>query len=85
VVISDQEKKNAWISFATGAISGSSANKTASFEDVIDDSAELADAMLEEYLARFDPNYKPDEGGDDEEEEEEEERPRRKTGRKHRR
>ena len=72
-IISEQERRNVWLSFASAAISGLGANPKKKFEAIIEDSSDLANAMLEEYLIEFEPGYEPEEEEEEEDEEDEDE------------
>jgi hypothetical protein len=73
--IDESEQRQAWLAFASAALSGLGGNPKKKFDQVLDDAADLADEMLEEYMERFEPDYEradPDEEDEDEEEDEEE-------------
>lgn len=84
-VISELEERQAWLAFASAALSGLGGNPKKSFDKVLNDAVDLADEMLEEYLERYEPGYErpeDEEEEDDEEEEEEEVPPKRARGRR---
>jgi hypothetical protein len=59
--ISDQEKRNAWLSFASAALAGSSegiSDTDVTYEDIEENVVSLADDMLDAYLARFEDEGK---------------------------
>jgi hypothetical protein len=61
--ISDQEKRNAWLSFVSAAIAASGEaieDPKAGLEGIADDACTLADILLHAYLAKFE-----DEDGSD--------------------
>lgn len=61
-MISDQEKRNAWLSFASAALAGSAdalADADISLEDIGEDACALADGMLDAYLAKFESEEEP--------------------------
>jgi hypothetical protein len=56
-LISDQEKSQVWLAFASASVSGLGADGNLTVEDVAEESEELADVMLDAYLSRFDEDY----------------------------
>jgi hypothetical protein len=70
--ISDLEQRQAWLAFASAALSGLGGNPKKKFDQVLDDAADLADEMLNEYMERYEPGYEREPDEDEEEEEEEE-------------
>jgi hypothetical protein len=77
-VVSELEERQAWLAFASAALSGLGGNPKKKFDAVLDDAVALADEMIEEYLERFEPGYeRPDDEEEEEEEEEEQGKPRR--------
>ncbi len=56
-VVSELEKRQAWLAFASAALSGVGGNPKKMFDAVLDDAVDLADEMMEEYLERFEPGY----------------------------
>jgi hypothetical protein len=71
--ISELEERQAWLAFASAALSGLGGNPKKKFEVVLDDAVALADEMIEEYLERFEPGYERPEDEEEEEDDEEEE------------
>jgi len=65
--VSELEIRQTWLAFASAAVSGFANDTKMKEDEVADTSCDIADAMLEEYMARFDPAW------EEEEEEEEEE------------
>jgi hypothetical protein len=70
--INDLEQRQAWLAFASAALSGLGGNPKKKFDQVLDDAADLADEMLNEYMERFEPGYEPEPDEEEEEEEDEE-------------
>lgn len=58
-MISDQEKRNAWLSFASAALAGLLADADISLEDIGEDACALANGMLDAYLAKFESEEEP--------------------------
>lgn len=70
--ISDQEKRNAWLSFASAAIAGFGPDSE-ELDDLEREVTELADGMLEAYIERFEKEGKRGRGRRRSEREDEEE------------
>jgi hypothetical protein len=71
-VISDLEKRNVWLSFASSALSSLAGkmNKSYDLEDLEEDVLELADGLLDAFCEKFDPDYVPPEPEEDDEQDE---------------
>jgi hypothetical protein len=68
-VVSDDEERQVWLAFASAALSGLGGNPKKKFDAVLNDAADLADEMMEEYLERFEPSYERPEPEEEEEDE----------------
>jgi hypothetical protein len=56
--ISEQEKRNVWLSFATAAVSGFCGKSGAKVSTrALETAADVADEMLEQYLETFQEGY----------------------------
>jgi hypothetical protein len=64
--ITEQEKRNVWLSFATAAIGGFCSKSGMKVSDrAAEMAADIADEMLHEFLETFEEGYKRPEGGED--------------------
>jgi hypothetical protein len=59
--ISEQERRNVWLSFASAVVSTSDFLEEAIDEDHVNDIVEVADEMLDAYLSRFDEGHAEEE------------------------
>ena len=77
--ITNHELRQAWLACLSSSIAGLGSDKRSkTIEDVEEAGLEMADSLLEEYRARFEDGYVPEEDEIEEEEEEEERRPARR-------
>jgi hypothetical protein len=72
--INEAEKRQVWLAFATASIAATAGDPDCSMKDLVEDTCEVADEMLDAYLERF--------VGEQEESDEEERPVRARRGRK---
>jgi hypothetical protein len=58
--ISDLERRNAWLSFASAALAGLGSDSKYELGQLEEDATDVADNMLDEYLSRFEPGHEPE-------------------------
>ena len=76
--MNDLERRQAWLAFASAALSGLGAKPRTNLDKLVVDASNIADEMLDEYLDLFDPEHDAGGQGSDTDEDEVEERRRRK-------